>query len=113
METPSLPTVSVEHFYLNHAEKLQLKLVAGGAGLSRKIQEGSVNRPGLALAGFYRYFAYKRVQVIGGAEGQFLKSLGEQEAALRIEAMLRKKIPCLVFARHIPVTAWCVEKCEQ
>ena len=50
--TASIPTVTVERFYLNHAEKLHLKLVAGGAGLSHKIQEGSVNRPGLALAGF-------------------------------------------------------------
>ena len=31
MPTPSIPTVTVERFYLNHAEKLQLKLIAGGA----------------------------------------------------------------------------------
>src|SRR5260221_3354235 len=101
MEHSSIPTVTVERFYLNHAEKLQLKLIAGGAGLSRKIQEGSVNRPGLALAGFFRYFAYKRMQVIGGAEGQFLRSLKEEEATARLEAMIEKHVPCLIFARNI------------
>jgi HPr kinase/phosphorylase len=113
MQTPSIPTVTVERFYLNHAEKLQLKLIAGGSGLSRKIQEGSVNRPGLALAKFFRYFAMKRVQVIGSAEGMFLKSLGEQEAAKRIEAMLKAKIPCLVFARNVNPPQAVQEKCDE
>src|SRR5947207_13525982 len=101
MENASLPIVTVERFYLNQAEKLQLKLVAGGAGLSRKIQEGSVNRPGLALAKFYKYFAMKRVQVVGGAEWAFLKSFNEEEGAKRIERMLKAKIPCLVFAGNV------------
>ena len=113
MERPSLPIVSVERFYLNHAERLQLKLLAGGSGLSRKIQEGSVNRPGLALAGFFKYFAYKRVQVIGGAEWQYLKSLGTAEAAIRIEAMLKQKIPCLAFARNINPPQFMLDKCDE
>ncbi len=113
MERASLPIVSVERFYLNHAERLQLKLLAGGSGLSRKIQEGSVNRPGLALASFFRYFAFKRVQVIGGAEWQYLKSLGIAEATLRIEAMLKQKIPCLVFARNFNPPQFMLDKCDE
>src|ERR1035437_6214648 len=111
--TPSVPTVTVERFYLNHAEKLQLKLIAGGAGLSRPILEGSVNRPGLALAGFFKYFAFKRVQVVGGAEWSFLKSLGEAEAAKRIERMLKAKISCLMFARNINPLPLVQQKCDQ
>ena len=112
MLTASIPTVTVERFYLNHAEKLQLKLIAGGAGLSHKIQEGSVNRPGLALAGFLKYFAMKRVQVVGGAEWSFLKSLGEADGAARIERMLKARIPCLVFARNVNPPALVQQKCD-
>jgi HPr kinase/phosphorylase len=110
--TASIPTVTVERFYLNHAEKLHLKLVAGGAGLSHKIQEGSVNRPGLALAGFLKYFAMKRVQVVGGAEWSFLKSISEAEGATRIERMLKAKIPCLVFARNVNPPPMVQQKCD-
>ncbi|NQU11650.1 HPr(Ser) kinase/phosphatase [bacterium] len=102
--SPSPPrpaSVSVEQFYLDHAESLQLKLVAGGNGLARKISEGTVNRPGLALAGFFSYFAYKRVQVIGGGESRFLHSLEDQEARQRVLAMLQRRIPCLVYARGL------------
>jgi HPr kinase/phosphorylase len=113
MQSASLPTVTVERFYLNQAEKLQLRLVAGGAGLSRRIQEGSVNRPGLALAGFFKYFAYKRVQVIGGAEWQYLKSFSNTEAATRIEEMLKRKVPCLVFARNFNPPQVTLEKCDE
>ena len=77
------PVITVERFYLNHAQKLQMTLVAGGEGLSRKLEEGSVHRPGLGLAGFFQYFAHKRVQVIGGAEWRYLKSLGAEEASRR------------------------------
>jgi HPr kinase/phosphorylase len=111
-ERPSIPAVTVERFYLNHADSLQLKVVAGGGGLSRRIFEGAVNRPGLALAGFLEYFANKRVQVIGGAEWRFLKSLGEQQAAARVEAMLKTKIPCLVFSRNMTPPAYVQHKCD-
>jgi HPr kinase/phosphorylase len=94
------PSVTIQQFYERHRENLQLNLVAGSKGLPRKIQEGSVNRPGLALAGFYKYFAWRRVQVIGGAETEFLKSVGEKEATRRLIEMFEKKIPCLVFARN-------------
>lgn len=113
MQRASIPIVSVERFYLNHAEKLQLRLVAGGAGLSRKILEGSVNRPGLALASFYRYFAFKRVQVIGGAEWAFLKSLKEDEAISRTEQLIKAKIPCLIFARNVNPPSLVQQKADE
>jgi HPr kinase/phosphorylase len=77
--------VTVERFYLEHAGPLELKLLAGAGGLKRIIREPTVNRPGLVLSGFTRYFAYKRVQVIGNAEAHFLKSLPPEERLARYE----------------------------
>ncbi|HTD68145.1 MAG TPA: HPr(Ser) kinase/phosphatase, partial [Candidatus Limnocylindria bacterium] len=91
--------VTVERFYTDHADPLQLKLVAGAGGLKRFIREPTVNRPGLALAGFTKYFANKRVQVMGNAECHFLKSLSEEEREARYRQLLTYKIPCLVFSR--------------
>src|SRR5690242_3877051 len=91
--------VTVERFYNEKAQPLQLHLVAGAAGLKRVIREPTVNRPGLALAGFTRYFASKRVQVIGNAECYFLKSLRSEERTHRYQMLLGHKIPCLVFCR--------------
>lgn len=91
--------VTVERFYTEHASSLELKLVAGASGLKRIIREPTVNRPGLALAGFTRYFASKRVQVIGNAESHFLKSVPHEAREQRYATLFSHKIPCVVFCR--------------
>src|SRR3954470_15332370 len=91
--------VTVERFYTEHSSSLELKLSAGAEGLKRIIREPTVNRPGLALAGFTRYFASKRVQVIGNAESHFLKSLRPEERIRRYEMLFSYRIPCVVFCR--------------
>src|SRR5438876_2375998 len=93
--------VTVERFYTEHASPLELKLVAGARGLKRIIREPTVNRPGLALAGFTKYFASKRLQVIGSAESTFLKSLSLEERERRHADLFSYKIPCVVFSRNI------------
>jgi HPr kinase/phosphorylase len=93
--------VSVEEFYTQQASALQLQLVAGATGLNRLIREPTVNRPGLALAGFTKYFASKRVQVIGAAESTYLKSLTKDERFGRYELICSYKIPCVVFSRSL------------
>src|SRR6059036_1688151 len=95
----SVPVVTVESFYGSHAEKLQMKLEGPRVGFHRKIREPTINRPGLALSGFYIYFAEKRVQVLGSAELSYLKSLSAAEAAQRVRAMCERKIPCIVVSR--------------
>jgi HPr kinase/phosphorylase len=91
--------VTVERFYTEHTTALELKLVAGAGGLKRVIREPTVNRPGLVLTGFTRYFANKRIQVIGNAEAYYLKSLSREERKQRYDTLFSYKIPCLVFSR--------------
>jgi len=76
-------------------------LVAGATGLRRIIREPTVNRPGLALAGFTRYFANKRLQVIGNAEAWFLKTLSPDERKARYANLFTYKIPGVVFSREL------------
>jgi HPr kinase/phosphorylase len=100
-------TVTVESFFTAHADGLQMRLVAGAAGLKRIIREPTVNRPGLALAAFTKYFANKRVQVMGNAELHFLKSLPQPEREGRYHQLFKYKIPCVVFSRgHQPDKAF-------
>ena len=44
---------------------LNLHCIAGRMGLSRALTVPDINRPGLALSGFYDSFAYQRVQLFG------------------------------------------------
>ncbi len=72
--TKPLHGITVAHFLETHREKLQLTLAVGERGLSRLIEETTINRPALALTGWFKFFAHKRVQVLGAAEWSFMKS---------------------------------------
>ena len=94
-------TITVEKFYHEQARPLELRLLAGASGLKRVIREPTVNRPGLALAGFTRYFASKRLQVIGKAESSFLRALKPEEREPRYADLFSYKIPAVVFSRNL------------
>ena len=60
--------VTVETMTREHGEELMLQPMGEPCGLNRRIREPTVNRPGLALVGYKKYFASKRVQVFGSVE---------------------------------------------
>lgn len=95
----NVPVITVENFFDRHAEKLQLKLEGKRVGFKRKIREPTINRPGLALSGFFSYFAEKRVQVLGAAENTYLKSLPPKTRVTRFRDLCAQKIPCIVISR--------------
>ncbi|MDE1171441.1 MAG: HPr(Ser) kinase/phosphatase [Verrucomicrobium sp.] len=107
-----IPKVTVGQFYTQHADALQLKLLAGASGLHRYIREGSVNRPGLGLAGYYKYFAWQRIQIIGSSEMAYLRALSLEKSRQRLRALFRQKIPCMILARNIKPPKVILEEAE-
>ena len=105
--------VTVEHFYLEHADRLQLKLVTGEQGMDRTIREGAVNRMGMALTGFTKYFANQRVQLIGKSETAYLNSLTPEDRPKRYRAVLERNIPCVVFSRNLKPPAFLVKESKE
>jgi HPr kinase/phosphorylase len=97
MRRGKLPFIPVGEFYTRHADALQLKLVGPALGFERKIREPTINRPGLALSGFFTYFAGKRIQVLGNAEASYLKSLTEPEQQARCLQLCQQHIPSSSF----------------
>ena len=97
--SPRRLRATVRDFYQKHQHELALQLVAGEAGLDRPIKEPTVNRPGLVLTGFTKYFAEHRLQVLGNAETCYLKSLPPEVREQRYARLLEFRVPCLVFCR--------------
>jgi HPr kinase/phosphorylase len=93
-------SVTVGEFYQAAEDKLKLSLIAGGEGLDRRIPEAAINRPGLALTGFFNYFAHRRIQVFGLSETAYLGTLIDDERKHSLREFFDHNIPCLVFARN-------------
>lgn len=101
--------LTVGKFFADHGPGLGMELMGDASGMERPIPEPTINRPGLALAGFFRYFASKRVQVAGHAELSYLRSLSNEERSSRLEALFKQRIPCLVVARNLVLPSGLIE----
>ena len=92
------PRITVADFFEAGRQALQLDWAANpDAAVGREITEVALNRPGLALAGFMRYFAYRRIQVLGLAEMTYLGSLPAAERIQRLKTLAH--VPGIVMSR--------------
>ncbi|MBI4622561.1 MAG: HPr(Ser) kinase/phosphatase [Verrucomicrobia bacterium] len=92
--------ITVAHFFETYRERLKMELVTGDVGLHRLIHEGTVNRPALALTGFFKYFANKRIQVLGAAEMTYLKTMSQRHQIEIFQQMVKRVIPCITLTRN-------------
>jgi HPr kinase/phosphorylase len=81
---------------IGHPE-FKLTLIAGVEGLNRRLTCIDVNRPGLALAGFYRDFAEDRIQVIGKGEYAYIADCKLSQQRQMGEGFFSFSIPAVVF----------------
>ena len=104
--TADSPRITVADFFEAGKGALQLDWEANAdKAVGREITEVALNRPGLALAGFKRYFAHRRVQVLGLAEMTYLGSFPAEERNRRIRILAN--VPAVVMSRgrHMPAYA--------
>ena len=76
-----------------------LELVAGSAGLLRRITNSHPQKTGLALAGFDGYLREGRALILGESEIRYLESLPDAERLSAIERVLSHTLPCLVITQ--------------
>lgn len=80
---------------------LNLRCISGRSGLVRKITIPDLNRPGLALSGFYESFAYQRCQLFGRGELAYLNKLLQEHNESYIQQLFTYEIPCCIFTRNL------------
>jgi HPr kinase/phosphorylase len=75
---------------------LDLDLLAGAAGLERRITLPYIQKTGLALAGFDEYLGSGRVLVFGQSEIHFLERLTSAERAQALRRLFGRDLPCVM-----------------
>ena len=95
-----MPYLSVQQFYEGMKDQLKLSLVTPTVSLARKIHSPEIHRPGLAFSGFYDYFAFDCVQVLGKTEIRFLKKLTEQAKTKNLKRFFTYRIPCIIVSKQ-------------
>lgn len=85
------------------AKDLKLEIINfPGSGVS-SISTADLNRPGIQLAGYFDYFAYERIQIIGKVEHNYLDTLDTVTRQERLDKLLSYDIPCLIVSRNLEI----------
>ncbi|WCL47911.1 HPr(Ser) kinase/phosphatase [Leptospira sp. GIMC2001] len=107
-----VPGITVEIIMKEHDE-LELELVAGEGGLSNRIYNSEINRPGLSLTGFFDFFANDRIQVFGKGERAYLQSLNELELQKIADQFFEFPLNCIVYTHGNTPSEPFVKHCKE
>ena len=97
----------------NFCSDLGLEIVFAGRGRVT-LSSYSVSRPGLQLAGYFKYFDSSRILIFGNSEYEFLRDLPPDVRRERVKMLFSyKDIPCLILSRDLPVLQEIIEEARQ
>ena len=99
-----IESISVREFYESCRDPLKLELICGEESLDRIIGEKSLNRPALALTGYFRFFAHRRIQLFGAGEMGHIRDSDPKEIEHVLCKIAKKHIPCILISRNLAPT---------
>lgn len=90
----------VKDLYDRHAKALGLELIAGKAGMNKRIKVPEAQRPGLSLSGYLKNHAAKRIIIFGKVEIEYLRDLEPDVRLARLETIVTEHTPAVIIARR-------------
>lgn len=93
-----MPEISVEKLYRDTRRNLKLTWVAGLDGGDNMLSSETVSKPSLALIGHLNFVHPNRVQVLGCAEMDYLRSLASKELQQSIHNLFSTDLAAVVVA---------------
>lgn len=94
-------------------EEFQLEVIYLPPEVDVEITRSDVNRPGLALSGFFGYFEPGRIQIIGNSEHAYMETMTKSELRERIEAFLSRKPVAVIYTTSLDIDPVMLELCEK
>lgn len=99
-----MPKITVEKFLSLNEEKnnfLKVRLITDSIGMSNEIISYEVNRPGMALFGYFKDFAFERIQIFGKGEGNYVLTLAKENRLDIFEELFKYKMPLCIFTYNL------------
>ncbi len=98
---------------LKDQNSLNLKCIGGRKGLSREIAISDLNRPGLALSGFFDSFAHQRIQIFGRGEVAYLDKISKEGQLASLDTFFSYHLPCCIFTHNLDPSPAFLDLAEQ
>jgi HPr kinase/phosphorylase len=92
---------------------LELELFAGARGLERRVTIPSIQKTGLALAGFDEFLHTGRVLIFGESEIRFLEGLAPEARTAACRRIVDRDIPCILITGGLGAPAELVTEADR
>lgn len=93
-----MPQITVNRLFEETRQKLDLSWIAGRNGAAKLLTSETVQKPSLALIGHLNFVHPNRVQVLGAAEMDYLRSLSAENLQQAINNLYGTEIAAVIVA---------------
>jgi HPr kinase/phosphorylase len=107
------PYIHVSELLSEKAGALNLQLITGKEGLSKRINFPKIQKPGLALTGFTEYVRPGRVQILGESELAFLRQMDPAKRREVLHQLCSVDIACFIITRGMQPTEEILAEAEK
>ena len=77
------------------------------------LESEDVNRTGLPLAGYFEYFTYERVQIIGKTEYTYFQNIDKEKREKILDKFFSYEIPALIVTRDLQIDEDIIRKAKK
>lgn len=105
--------ISVRRILDKRGAEWKLELLTSDAGLDNTFSTSELNRPGLALTGYFEVFSADRIQILGLTEISFLHAMKPRERRHRLEQLFEFYIPCIILTTSLELPEDLIEIAEE
>ena len=94
-------------------EEFNLEIIYLPSDRKVKIERNDVNRPGMALAGFFGHFEAGRIQIIGKGEAEYISSLADGTRADHVEEFAAHNPIAIVYTSSLEIHSEMLESAKK
>ncbi|KAA0210833.1 MAG: HPr(Ser) kinase/phosphatase [Ignavibacteriaceae bacterium] len=90
--------ITVDFFYKECMNRFKIKKISGKDIPSKKvITDQDIHRPGLALSGYFDLFTYKKIQIFGNTEIEYLRKITREDRIKNLNKFFSYDVPCIII----------------
>lgn len=94
-------------------KELRLEVVYMPDDVDYYVYSQDINRPGLQFAGYFEYFAYERIQIVGKTEYNFFSLIDAKTREEVMDKFFSYEIPALIISRDLEIKPDVIEKAKK
>ncbi len=98
-----MKSLSVKEFFNTKKDDFSFSVLTNPKTLDNVISSKYINRPGLALSGYFERFSASRIQILGETEISYLQTMNDEVLYDRLKEMFVFEIPCFIITKGLSV----------